>query len=104
MSGQGPDSPECIRTLPTPTEGPIASGLSGDVTMAESAWQRAVRADRRTWWRRFESIRPASTGPTKRQAAGPRFRQTSAGLYVPAPSDEAVVEQRIFEQAHRIRS
>ena len=42
-------------------------------------------------------------GPTKRQAAGPRYRQTSAGLYVPADVDAGVVEQRIFEQAHRIR-
>src|SRR4051812_49138475 len=44
------------------------------------------------------------TGPTKRQASGPRFRQTSPGLYVPASVDIDVVEQRIFEQAHRIRS
>ena len=43
-------------------------------------------------------------GPTKRQAAGPHYRQTSSGLYVPADVDEGVVEQRIFEQAHRIRS
>ena len=43
-------------------------------------------------------------GPTKRQASGPRFRQTSAGLYVPAAVDEGIVEQRIFEQGHRIRS
>jgi hypothetical protein len=44
------------------------------------------------------------TGPTKAQAAGSRFRQTSSGLYVPSEVDEAVVEQRIFEQGHRIRS
>ena len=43
-------------------------------------------------------------GPTKRQASGKRFRQTSAGLYVPSDVDETVVEQRIYEQAHRIRS
>lgn len=43
-------------------------------------------------------------GPTRGQAAGPRFRQTSAGLYVPAQVDEAVVEQRILEQSSRIRS
>ena len=42
-------------------------------------------------------------GPTKRQASGPRWRQTSAGLYVPSDADESVVEQRIFEQGHRIR-
>ena len=43
-------------------------------------------------------------GPTKRQAAGPRWRQTSSGMYVPADVDEAVVEQRIYEQGHRIKS
>jgi hypothetical protein len=47
--------------------------------------------------------RTGRNGPTKRQAAGPRYRQTSAGLYVPAEVDSTVVEQRIFEQAHRIR-
>ena len=43
-------------------------------------------------------------GPTRGQAAGPRYRQTSAGLYVPAAVDGGVVEQRIVEQASRIRS
>jgi hypothetical protein len=43
-------------------------------------------------------------GPTKAQAAGPRFRQTSSGLYVPSEVDEGVVEQRILEQGQRIRS
>jgi len=43
-------------------------------------------------------------GPTRGQAAGPRFRQTSAGLYVPVLVDDKVVEQRILEQASRIRS
>lgn len=43
-------------------------------------------------------------GPTRRQAAGTRYRQTSTGLYVPAEVDETVVEQRILEQASRIRS
>jgi len=43
-------------------------------------------------------------GPTRGQAAGPRFRQTSAGLYVPAHVGDEVVEQRILEQASRIRS
>lgn len=43
-------------------------------------------------------------GPTKRQAAGPCYRQTSCGLYVPAEVDTEVVEQRILEQSHRIRS
>lgn len=44
------------------------------------------------------------SGPTKAQAAGPFHRQTSSGLYVPSHVEEDVVEQRIFEQAHRIRS
>jgi hypothetical protein len=43
-------------------------------------------------------------GPTKRQASGARFRQTSSGLYVPSEVDSGVVEQRIYEQGHRIRS
>ena len=45
-----------------------------------------------------------SSARRKRQAAGPRFRQTSPGLYVPSSVNEGVVEQRIFEQGHRIRS
>ena len=45
-----------------------------------------------------------ANGPTQRQAAGPRLRQTSRGLYVPSDVDATVVEQRIFEQAHRIKS
>ncbi len=42
-------------------------------------------------------------GPTRHQAAGPRFRQTSPGLYVPADVDATVVEQRILEQGMRIQ-
>jgi hypothetical protein len=42
-------------------------------------------------------------GPTRHQAAGPRWRQTSSGLHVPVDSP-AHVDQRIFEQGHRIRS
>lgn len=41
-------------------------------------------------------------GPTKRQAAGPRWRRTSRGAYVPADVDASVPEQRIVEQAHRL--
>jgi hypothetical protein len=41
-------------------------------------------------------------GPTRHQAAGPRFRQTSPGRYVPATVDETLVEQRILEQASRL--
>jgi hypothetical protein len=48
-------------------------------------------------------IDPAGmSGPTRAQAAGPRFRRTSPGLYVPVEADETVVEQRILEQASRI--
>ncbi len=42
-------------------------------------------------------------GPTRGQATGSRWRQTSIGLYVPSNVDESVVEQRILEQASRIR-
>ncbi len=43
-------------------------------------------------------------GPTRGQAAGPRFRQTSTGHYVPSDVDATVVEQRILEQALRLRT
>lgn len=50
-------------------------------------------------------IDPTGTqGPTRGQAAGRHFRQTSSGLYVPADVDETVVEQRILEQACRLRT
>lgn len=42
-------------------------------------------------------------GPTRHQAAGPNWRRTSAGRYVPAYVDHALVEQRILEQGTRIR-
>lgn len=38
-------------------------------------------------------------GPTKKQAAGPHWRASSRGLYVPASFDAAVPEQRICEAA-----
>jgi hypothetical protein len=41
-------------------------------------------------------------GPTRGQATGPRWRQTSAGLYVPAAVDGARPEQRILEQSMRL--
>ncbi len=51
-----------------------------------------------------QRVDPAGvTGPRRRQAAGSRWRQTSAGHYVPAGTDSTVVEQRILEQAHRLR-
>jgi hypothetical protein len=43
-------------------------------------------------------------GPTKRQATGHHQRRTSSGLYVPSAVDAHVVEQRVYEQGHRIRS
>lgn len=42
------------------------------------------------------------TGPSRGQAAGPRWRRSSAGLYVPASVDGSVVEQRIVEQGARL--
>jgi hypothetical protein len=41
-------------------------------------------------------------GPTRKQARGGRWRQTSPGMYVPSSCDGAVVEQRILEQGGRI--
>jgi len=41
-------------------------------------------------------------GPTRQQARGPRWRQTSRGMYVPAEVDGSEVEQRILEQGSRI--
>src|SRR4051812_23040440 len=41
-------------------------------------------------------------GPTRRAAAGPRWRRTSPGLYVPSTVDGGVVEQHIVEQEARI--
>jgi hypothetical protein len=44
------------------------------------------------------------TGPTPNEARGSRWRQTSTGLFVPSDVDELVVEQRILEQASRLRA
>jgi len=41
-------------------------------------------------------------GPTRGQAAGPRWRRTSNGLYVDAKADRNVAEQRILEESHRL--
>lgn len=43
------------------------------------------------------------TGPTPKQARGPRWRTTSPGLFVPATTPDDVVEQRILEQAGRLK-
>jgi len=42
------------------------------------------------------------TGPTKRQASGSGWRQTSSGFYVPAATPTDVPEQRILEQSMRL--
>lgn len=42
-------------------------------------------------------------GPTRHQAAGRRWRQTSSGYYVPSTAPRHV-EQRILEQGNRIRA
>lgn len=48
-------------------------------------------------------IDPAGvTGPTRGQAAGPRWRRTSHGFYVPTEGPPDVPEQRILEQAVRL--
>jgi hypothetical protein len=44
------------------------------------------------------------TGPTPKQARGPRWRQCGHGWYVPASVPQDVVEQRIVEQAVRLPS
>ena len=43
------------------------------------------------------------TGPTRHQAAGPRWRQTSTGCYVPSDAPDHL-EQRILEQGTRVRA
>ena len=44
------------------------------------------------------------TGPTRGQAQGGRWRVTSHGWYVPSEVDSSRVEQRILEQAMRVRT
>ncbi len=41
-------------------------------------------------------------GPTANQARGPYWRRSSPGLYVPADTDSAQVEQRILEAVQRL--
>jgi hypothetical protein len=57
-----------------------------------------VRPDGLVTPRRIGSI----GGPTRHQARGPAWRQTSSGMYVPAGVDGGIVEQRILEQAMRM--
>ena len=48
-------------------------------------------------------VDPTGTaGPTRGQAAGPHWRRTSPGLYVPAGTPCDVPEQRILEQSARL--
>jgi hypothetical protein len=42
------------------------------------------------------------SGPTRGRSAGPGWRRTSPGLFVPAAVDASVVEQRIVEQEARL--
>lgn len=50
-------------------------------------------------------IDPAGrVGPTRNQARGPRWRQTSPGRYVPAPVPLDCLHQHILEQGSRIGS
>lgn len=44
------------------------------------------------------------TGPTKRQASGPRWIRTSHGFYLPADTPRDLPEQRILEQSVRLPS
>lgn len=44
------------------------------------------------------------TGPTRNQARGSRWRQTSHGLYVPASTAQDCIHQHILEAGARIRS
>lgn len=46
--------------------------------------------------------RDGRSGPTRQQARGPHWRQTSSGMYVPSGVDSSGVEQRILEQGSRI--
>lgn len=43
-------------------------------------------------------------GPTRGQAAGPRWRRSSRGRYVPVAADRQVPEQRILEASMRLPS
>jgi len=69
--------------------------------MAQHKWDPICRPPRGL-------VRPSSldplglTGPTRGQARGPRWRQTSHGYYVPATVDDEVPEQRILEQSIRL--
>lgn len=45
-----------------------------------------------------------STGPTRNQAYGPRWRQTSPGRFVPVATSSTCLHQHILEQGSRIRS
>lgn len=46
-------------------------------------------------------VRAGGTGPTRKEARGPRWRRSSPGLYVPAHVSDELVEQRILEASAR---
>jgi hypothetical protein len=46
-------------------------------------------------------VRVGGTGPTRKEARGPRWRKTSPGLYVRAEVSDDLVEQRIIEASAR---
>lgn len=63
----------------------------------------SLRASRPAALVRPAPVDPAGfNGPTRGQAAGPHWRRTSPGLYVPAWVDRGVVEQRILEESCRL--
>ena len=86
----------------------------GWVEAAESVTGQdaGMRAVRHRWDPRCEAprslVRPVrvdlsgTTGPTKAQASGPRWRRTSKGYYVPASVTDDLPEQRVLEQAMRL--
>jgi hypothetical protein len=84
------------------------------LSWSDSASEHESDMDYRRWSPRCERpddlVRPIRVdpkgvdGPTPNQARGPRWRQTSPGLFVPSTVDASRVEQRIFEQGHRIRT
>ena len=66
-------------------------------------WDPRCRG-RRGWSAPSRSTRQGSTGPTEDQARGEAGGRHRWGMYVPSDVDGDVVEQRIVEQAGRIKS
>src|ERR1700712_3899492 len=75
-----------------------------DYPASTSAYLRAACCHRPTDLVIPVAVDPTGrNGPTRHQAAGARYRQTSPGLYVPSDTNAGLVEQRIVEQGMRIR-